>query len=150
MSNILEYIKSHKKELFETILNDISEYTYRNSRYNVCFSLVAVYCEKELSKDENEALIKKMRKTDKLIHLNDNLCCIVLDGISAELCAKAAENINYTLLEINVNNKYYLSAADSEHYNPKYNNMVRALFDRLEYAIENNLDNIVIYQDYII
>ena len=149
MSDILEYIKSNRVELFEIILSDISEYKYRNKRYDVEFSLVAVYCKDSFANDI-EVLKKKLRETDKLICLNDNLCCIILDGISAERCAKAAENINYHLLEIDARNKYYLSAADSQNYNPKYKNMVRTLFDRLEYAIENNLDNIVIYQDYII
>jgi len=97
-----------------------------------------------------ERLKKKLRKTDKLIFLNNDLCCAALDGISAEKCAKAAENVNHYLLELNARNKYYLSAADSQKYNPKYNNMVQTLFDRLEYAIENNLDNIVIHQDYVI
>lgn len=149
MSSMLEYIKSHKTELFETILNEISEYIYRNSRYDVKFSLVAVYCE-EICSDDIDILEEKLRKTDKIIRLNDHLLCIILDGISAELCAKAAENVNYHLLEMHANRKYYLSAADSQNYNPTYKNMVRTLFDRLEYAIENNLDNIVIYQDYVI
>ncbi|ADN09430.1 hypothetical protein [Sulfurimonas autotrophica] len=149
MPDILEYIKSNKGELFETILNDISEYKYRNARYDVEFSLVAIYCKNTFAVDV-ETLKKKLRQTDRLIYLNDNLCCIILDGISAELCAKAAENVNYHLLQINVNNKYYLSAADSQNYNPKYKNMIQSLLDRLEYAIENNLENIVIYQDYVI
>ncbi len=149
MSDILEYIKSNKAELFETILNEISEYKYRNARYDVEFSIVAVYCENTFAVDV-ELLKKKLRQTDRLIYLNDHLCCIILDGISAELCAKAAENVNYHLLQINANNKYYLSAADSQNYNPKYINMIQSLLDRLEYAIENNLQNIVIYQDYVI
>jgi hypothetical protein len=149
MSDILKYIKTNRVELFETLLDAITEYKYRNTRYDVEFSLVAVYCENTFAKDI-ERLQKKLRQTDRLVYLNEHLCCAILDGISAELCAKAAENINYHLLEINDNNKYYLSAADSQNYNPKYKNMIRTLFDRLEYAIENNLDNIVIYQDYVI
>lgn len=149
MSDILEYIKSNKAQLFQTVLNDISEYKYRNARYEVEFSLVAVYCEKAFVSD-GEALKEKLRETDKLIYLTDNLCCIILDGISAELCAKAAENVNYHLLQLHANNKYYISAADSQNYNPKYRNMIQSLFERLEYAIKNNLQNIVIYQDYII
>jgi len=150
MSDILKYIKSNKAELFETILNEISEYKYRNARYDVEFSLVAVYCENIFAVKNIETLKKKLRQTDRVICLNDNLCCIILDGISAELCVEAAENVNYHLLQINVNNKYYLSAADSQNYNPKYKNMLLTLFGRLEYAIKNNLENIVIYQDYVI
>jgi len=45
MSDIQIYIKNNRDELFETISKSISEYVYRNSRYDVDFSLVAVYCE---------------------------------------------------------------------------------------------------------
>jgi len=150
MSDILEYIKTNKIELFETILNDISEYKYkyRNTRYHVDFSIAAVYCKDAFI--NLEELQKKLRETDKLIYLNDNLCCIILDEISEEACEKAAENVNYHLLQINANYKYYLSAADSKNCNPKYTDMTQSLFKRLEYAIKNNLENIVIYQDYVI
>ena len=149
MSDTLKYIKNNQTELFETILNDISAYAYRNARYDVEFSLVAIYCANDFAVDV-EILKEKLRKTDEFIYLNDNLCCIILDGISAEACEKAAENVNYHLLQINANYKYYLSAADSQNYNPKYINMIQNLFERLEYAIKNNLQNIVIYQDYVI
>jgi len=145
MSDIL---KINKAELFKTVLNDIKEYKYRNTRYNLDFSIVAVYCKEACV--NLEELQKKLRKTDKVIYLNDNLCCVILDGVSEKECEKAAENVNYHLLQINANYKYYLSAADSKNYNSEYRDMIQNLFERLEYAIENNLENIVIYQDYVI
>ena len=149
MYNILEYIKHNKEELIQTLLKEISEYEYRNSRYNVKFSLVAIYCENGCEIDF-DTFKKTLRQTDKIIKINENIYCVVLDGISAEFCDKAAENINYNLLRLNVKNAYFMSAADSETYNPKYTNMIKSLLRRLEYAIENNLINIVVYQDYII
>jgi len=149
MSDILEYIKTNKVELFKTILNDISEYKYRDIRYDVEFSLVAVYCENVFT-DDVEVLRKKLRETDRLIHLNDNLCCIILDGISEEASEKAAENVNYHLLQINANNKYYISVSSSQNCNSECKSMLGHLFERLEYAIKNNLQNIVVYQDYVI
>lgn len=148
MSDMYEYIKGHRSEIFEVVLNELSEYMYRHARYHVDFSIVAVYCADAFI--NLETFQEKLRKTDKLIYLNDNLCCIILDGISEEACEKAAENVNYHLLQINVNQKYYISAADLKNCEPKYTDMIQSLFERLEYAIKNNLQNIVIYQDYVI
>ncbi|WP_434658716.1 hypothetical protein [Sulfurimonas sp. NW9] len=64
---------------------------------------------------------------------------------------KAAENINYNLLHLNSNNDYYISTIHSKEYEAKdYANMIYELFCRLEDALENNLKNIVVYQDFVI
>ena len=149
MLDIYKHTNSNKEKIFEKVLNAIAPYKYRNTRYHVDFSLVAVYCEEPFIVDL-EILQNKLRKTDTLVYINDNLCCIVLDGIAEEACEKAAENFNYHLLQIHANYKYYLSATDSKNCDAKYTNMIQSLFERLEYAIKNNLQNIVIYQDFVI
>jgi len=146
MPGILEYIKENEHQLSEIVMNSISEYMYRNTRYDTDFSIVLIYSYNDI---DIVALQKRLRLTDKIIELEENLYCVILDGASTESCIKAAENVNFHLLELNANNKYYLSAADSHMNNPKYINMIQSIFERLDFAIKNDLSNIVVHQDYV-
>jgi len=142
-------IQNHRRAFHKIILDHIAEYVYREERYNTNFALVAVYS-KEPTAIAPQALKQKLRKTDALITLNNNLAVVVFDAATQDVYVKAAENLNTLLKEMEYKNNFFLSAASSDEFHHNYREFTNKLCDRLEYAIENKLCNTVIYQDYII
>ena len=130
-------------------MDNIRDYIYREERYCAHFSLVTVCSEDKLEIDV-DALKTELRETDKVIPLCSNLLYVVFDESKNHSYLKAAENLNKTLQKIHFQKKFFLSTADSEEFDKNYLDMTNKLFERLEYAINHNLHNTVVYQDYII
>jgi len=150
MLQVIAEIRKNEHQYMEILKEEGKEFFYRKERYGSEFSFIAVYCECKTAIDFNE-IKKRLRSTDKLITLNDKLHCIILDSVDEEHYIKVAENINYNLLHLNTNNDYYLGTVHSKEYEVKEcSNMIYELFSRLEDALENNLKNIVVYQDFVI
>ncbi|WP_418641260.1 hypothetical protein [Sulfurimonas sp. ST-27] len=150
MLQVIAEIRKNEHQYMEVLKEEGQEFFYRKERYDSEFSFIAIYCECKIAIDFNE-LKKRLRSTDKFITLNDKLHCIIQDSVDEEHYIKAAENINYNLLHLNSNNDYYISTIHSKEYEAKdYANMIYELFCRLEDALENNLKNIVVYQDFVI
>lgn len=149
MSDILDYIKNHRRSAYKIIIDNITEYKYRQERYKTNFALVAIYSKEKTAINPDE-LRKMLRFTDKLIILTEDLACVVFDSTSDDSYVKAAENLNTILKNLDYKNNFFLSAADSEDFDLNYLEMTNKLCDRLEFAIENKLCNTVIYEDYLI
>ncbi|WP_457749708.1 hypothetical protein [Sulfurimonas sp.] len=150
MLQAIAEIRKNEHQYMEVLQKKGAEFFYRKERYATEFSLIVIYCECKFVIDFNE-FQNSLRSTDKFITLNEKLHCIILDSIDEEHYVKAAENINYTLLHLNTKNDYYISTIHSQEYDKNdYANMIYELFSRLEDALENNLKNIVIYQDFVI
>ena len=149
MVEILERINRHRRAFHKIIMDNITEYLYREQRYNIHFALVAVYS-LESTAITPAVLQEKLRRTDKLIILNEHLSCIVLDNTETQSYIKAAENLNTLLKEFDYQNNFFLSTAHSTDFSGNLLEMTNKLCDRLKYAIEHKLCNTVVYQDYII
>lgn len=149
MIDILNVINNHRRSFYKVIIEDITEYIYREERYKTNFALVTIYS-KEKTAINPDNLKKMLRRTDKLIILNEDLACVVFDSTSEDSYVKAAENLNKILKNMDYKNNFFLSAADSADFDLNYLEMTNKLCDRLEYAIKNKLCNTVIYQDYLI
>ncbi len=149
MQKTIENIQKNRHNYYTQIIKEIETYIYREKRYNLNFSLAAVYAQDE-SVIEPSKLQDTVRKTDKVIKLSKNLCCIVYDSTNMDNFVKTAENSNKKLQQIYCHKNFFMSAAESNEFNGNYLEMTNSLFERLEYAIENNLYNTVIYEEYII
>jgi hypothetical protein len=149
MQQILDNVKCNRHLYYETIIQNIEHFIYRDERYNASFSLAAV-CSKEQTALNPDILHKELRKTDKIIRLSDDLLCIIFDYTTNSSYIKAAENLNSALKEIHFQENFYISTAESQEFATNYLNMINKLFDRLEFAIENNIYNTVVYDDYVI
>ena len=149
MIDILNVINEYKHPFFKVIMENITEYTYRKERYKTNFALAIIYSQEKTAIDLDN-LKKMLRRTDKLIILNEDLICVVFDYTSDDSYVKAAENLNKILENIDYKNNFFLAAADSADFNLNYLEMTNELCDRLKYAIKNKLHNTVIYEDYLI
>jgi GGDEF domain-containing protein len=149
MPTILEEISQNRNSYYKTILENISEYIYREKRYNSHFSLTLIYHDKNIRVDAKKVQ-NSLRETDMLIALHSNIFCVVFDETGAESCIRAAENLNKTLQKMYYNEKFFVSAADSMDFDANYLDMSNKLFDRITYAISHKQCNIVICQDYLV
>jgi methionine synthase II (cobalamin-independent) len=145
MLDITKTIREETNLFYQIIMDSIEDYTYRAERYNVQFGIVSIYSKEKIDTQKLQSLI---RKTDKIIVLSENLCCVALDSTSDISYIKAAENLNRILNEINYKDLFYLGAVDSQDFKSESRKMINYLFSRLEYALENNLSDMVIYQEY--
>ncbi len=146
---VLKEIEKNRHDFVELLLEEASEYIYRNIRYNIEFSLIAIYDMTTIPIDF-DTLKKMLRKTDKIVYINDNLFCVIADSVQNNNSVKVAENINYNLIRLGTHEDYFISVVSSEDYTDNYSKMIYELFSRLEDAIKNNLKNIVVCQDYVI
>ena len=149
MLDALNYINNNRHSFCKKIMDNITEYIYRQKRYKTNFSLVLIYS-KEKAAINPDDFRKKLRHTDKLIVLNENLACVVFDSTAETSYVKAAENLNKILENMDYKNNFFLSVADSEDFDFNYLEMINKLCDRLEYAVKNKLCNRVVYEDYLI
>jgi len=149
MQNILKIIKKNRHAYYQSIMNEIDIYIYREKRYETSFSLAAVCSKEEISLNV-EKLQDDIRETDKIIQLSDDLLCIVFDSTCHISYVKTAENLNKALQECYFKDRFFISTATSQEFNKNYLDMTNKLFERLEYAIQNNIFNTVVYEDFII
>ena len=146
MDNVLANIKENISEFHKVIMKNIEEYAYRAKRYDSKFSIM-LFCKRENIDIDFEKLEDKLRKTDKLIRLNDDLWCIVLDSTTDKTYTKATENIALLLQKLYYGKNLFIA---SQEFDSNYLGMLNELFYKLEYAVTNDVYDTVIEQDYII
>jgi len=149
MSNILQELKTNRHSYYNLLMDNISDYIYREKRYSTRFSIVIIYNENSVLSDIS-SLPNNLRETDKLLPINEHLIYAIFDAVNDDSYLKAAENLCKTLQKSHFKEKFFSSTATSAEFNGNYLDMTNKLFERLEYAIRNNLFNSVVYQDYII
>ncbi len=146
---MLQDLDSIRKFCYQTILDIIGDYIYREQRYATHFSVAIIYSKTPLNIHTQE-LEKTLRKTDNLICITDNIVCIVFDAVQTHSYVKASENLYRTLKSIEYHQHYFIATSFSDDFNKNYLDMINHLFDRLHYSVEHNCQNSVNYEDYII
>lgn len=132
-------LKNNRKNYLETIVEGLKDYSYRNKRYQVDFAVGIGLCEKSVDFSE---FVKNKRKTDELILLEDNMCCAIFDCAPAESAIMASSNMLVEFKNRNPDKHIYTSVVSSKDYDGD-RIMINSLFDILEYAVENNMPDVV-------
>ena len=146
---ILDNLDSIRRFCYQSVMDIIHEYIYREQRYEIHFSVAVIYTEEPLTV-QTENLKKLLRKTDKLICVKENIVCVVFDAAQHSSYVKAAENLYKTLKELEYHQNYYIATALSDDFDENYLDMINTLFERLKYSVEHKLYSSVNYEDYII
>ncbi|MCW8896133.1 hypothetical protein [Sulfurimonas sp.] len=133
-------IKDNFQKYYKLIMDNLEEYSYREKRYGVEYSLTLWLSDNNVNFKD---FIDHKRKTDMFIELEKNLCCIILDSTTSQNAIKATSNLQTAFQNKNFGKKLYTSVVFSEDYENN-ENMIKDLFYVLEYSISNNMDNIVI------
>jgi hypothetical protein len=149
MQKILDDLKDTRKFCYQTIMDTITDYIYREKRYATHFSIAVIYTDKPLSVDV-ATIASKLRRTDKMICITQNIICVIFDATENSSYVKATENFYKILKTIDYHKIYFISTALSEDFDENYLDMINKLFDRLDYSVEHRLCSSVNYEDYII
>ena len=136
---MLNLVRNNRQNYLETIISSLNDYSYRNKRYQIDFAIAIGLCEESVDFSE---FIENKRKTDKLILLEDNLCCAIFDCAPAESAIKATSNMLSEFQNKNSDKQIYTSIVNSRDYDSD-KMMIDSLFDILEYSVDNDIHGVV-------
>lgn len=128
------YIQNIEK-YYDTIKEVVSDYVYRGKRYNVDFALSLGFCNKKDVVMSDCIEIK--RKTDRLIHLEENLCCMLFDCVDKERVKTAVLGIKNQIEQICNAEKIFVEVVTFSEYENDYK-MLNALLEKLDNFLLNN------------
>lgn len=135
---LLTDIRNNRKKYQKLILDSIENEVYECERYKINISIA-------IGVTNSSAHIKELamtvRETDKFIILGEHICCIIFPFTNMEQGIKAASNLLSKFEMGNFSEKIYMGVVTIEDCDRPEMQVVK-LFDILEYAIENGINNI--------
>jgi len=139
-AKLLDLLQTNRTNYTGLIKQRMKKFSYRKDRYGHNFSLTIALCEDEM---DLRAYCDYKRQSDEFIILEQNLCCLILDGTDTNSGIKAANNMLSSFQSHHFSRMLYSSVVSSDEY-PESSKMISELFYVLKHSIENNLDNIVV------
>ncbi len=137
---MIDTIKENRRKYLNIIVNRIDDYFYKRKRYSQHFSLAIALSDPDV---DISAFNEHNRQTDMFIVLEKNLCCEVFDGTTAESGIKAAGILLTDFESRFYTKRIFTGIVFSNDYNTS-SQMVNRLFDILEYAYANKMENVVV------
>jgi len=113
------------------------DYFYRFKRYEMNFSVALFYSEHTI---DAEVFNTMLRQSDRLVKIQDNLFCLVLDMTSHENGLKASSNILSTYEAGHFSQKLYVSLVNAKEFSTSDSLRVK-LFSLLNTAIREDMYN---------
>lgn len=137
---MLSSIKNNRKQYHTIITDAIKDNLYRKKRYDLYFALAIAICDNDICMHE---FSKYIRQTDKFIVLENNICCVALDGLSFDTALKATSNLHNIFQNKHYDKKLFISVVSSSEHTHDENGykMINSLLDVLEYSISNNMNH---------
>lgn len=133
-------IKANRNIYQQLIVNKIDDYFYKRKRYGQHFSLALALSDPDT---DIKVFNEHNRQTDKFIVLEKNLCCEIFDGTTAESGIKAASVLLTSFENHFYSKRIFISIVFSKDFNTS-SQMVSRLFDILEYAYSQKMENMVV------
>lgn len=130
----------------EKLSQAVKDFAYRLKRYEINYSVAIGHTSADIDLSQMSGYI---RETDRFIVLSHNTCAIILDCSDEVRGIKAANNL-LTHYQSNFFSKpLYLTVVTASNYetNPK---MLHELFYLLDYAIEHNMNSILLESSQVI
>lgn len=129
-----------RKFLQKQILDEIADFDYSFTRYNVNYSIALGYTK---DKVDMGALNTHLRRTDRLVVLNEHLCAAIFDHTNDKGGIKAANHLlTYFQSAYFGKSLYACVVTTSNHTNPS--KLVHDLFHLLDYSISKNMNNLIL------
>lgn len=135
---LLEDIRKKRRKYQKNILESIGNEVYDCGRYKVNISLAIVDTQ---SRTHLEEFANTLRNTDKFIVLDDHVYCVIFPFTDIVQGVKAISNLLSKFEMKNFSEKIYLGVVNLEDCQIPEREIGK-LFDILEYAIENGMNNI--------
>lgn len=139
------YVNDQRKILQEKLLEEISDYDYRFTRYKISYSLAIAYTPEPT---ELTSLLPHIRKSDRFIPLNDHFHAVVFDFTDEEKAIKASNKL-LTFFQYTYFSKSIFASVITADNHRTPDRMIAKLFDLVVYSIRHNLDNHIMDQSQI-
>jgi len=138
---MIDTLQEHRHYLQEQLVQRIAYFDYNFSRYNTHYTIAIVYISEE---DGNlNVLSKNLRKSDRLVMFQKNLCAVIFNSANETNGLKAANNLLTDLQALFFSKHLYMAVVTATHCKSSFQ-LVYDLFDLLQYAIKNNMNNLVL------
>jgi hypothetical protein len=138
-----EYRQQFQKQL----LDEIGDYQYRFSRHQTVYSVALAFTPDETI--HLDLFAHHLRRNDKYIPFQSNLCAIIFDATHEAQGIKAASNLLVSVENLFFSTPLYMAVVSVDEETSPFQ-MVYNLFDLIRYAIEHNLTNEVMDSSQII
>ena len=134
---LVEHIRSHQGAYEEKILDAMEPFMYQKERYRVDYTLAigATLAEVDLP-----AFSEMVRKTDKFVVLDENVCVIIFGFNLPEQGIKAASNMLSKFEMKFFSSEIYLGIINSQE-ELKAKDQVKKLFETLCYGVQHSMSN---------
>ena len=134
------HTQKERKLLQIRLLEEITDLDYAFSRYQVNYSIALGYT---VDKVDMEPLNTYLRKSDRLIVLNEHLCAVVFNHTDDEGGIKAANNLLTYFQTAYFGKSLYASVVTASNHNDPAQ-AVHALFDLIDYSVSKNMNNLIL------
>lgn len=124
----------------EALVKACEEPHYRFTRYHVRYSLALAYIEEGC---DLTICGSHLRESDSIIFLQPNFCAILFDNTNEEYGIKAANNVLTRIQNLYFAKHFYMAVITANDEQSEFQ-MIHDLFDLMAYALENNMDNLVV------
>ncbi|MBV5321197.1 MAG: hypothetical protein JZU62_05895 [Sulfuricurvum sp.] len=144
MLNTLNQQRLHYQE---TLIKTSADYHYRFNRYKTKYSVALAYISEE--NGDLSSCGEHLRESDTIIFFQPNFCGIVFDNTNDEEGIKAANNILSRVQNLFFAKHFYMATITATAEQSEFQ-MIHDLFDLIAYALEHNMDNLVVDASQII
>ncbi len=130
----------------EKLIQAVKDFTYRYKRYGIKFSIAIGHTSDEI---DLTPLSEHIRESDRFIVLDHNTCAIILDCADDDNGIKAANNLLTLFQGSYFSSPLYAAIVTVSNYEAS-ELMIRELFYLLNYAIEHNMNAILVEHSQVI
>ncbi|MDP2849770.1 MAG: hypothetical protein Q8O20_01715 [Sulfuricurvum sp.] len=144
---MINTLNQQRQNFQEQLIKEITEFHYRFNRYHTKYSIALAY----ISEENGDLSIcsEHLRESDTLILFQNNFCALIFDSTNEEQGIKAANNVLSDVQNIFFAKHFYMAVTTASDEYSEFQ-MVHDLFDLISYALEHNMDNLVIDSSQII
>ncbi|NOQ32132.1 MAG: hypothetical protein GQ570_13530 [Helicobacteraceae bacterium] len=133
-------IQKSQKKFTSELVDFVTEFNHRYARYDLNYSLTLIYSRDEVDFNSFES---EIRKTDRFLLLEDNLCALLFDNTAGSGAIKAADNMLTKYEAKHFGKPVYAASVSINDYNTS-TEMISKLFYILRNAIDLNIENKVV------
>lgn len=130
----------------EKLSQGIKDFAYRFKRYEINYSVAIGYSPDEI---DFSRMSNYIRETDRFIILDHNTCAVILDSANDECGIKATNNLLTHFQGEFFSATLYACIVTASNYDTSAL-MTHELFYLLNYAIEHNMNNILVEYSQVI
>ncbi|MCK9371793.1 MAG: hypothetical protein M0P91_01240 [Sulfuricurvum sp.] len=138
---MITILQERRPHLQEQLVQKIAYFDYNFSRYHIHYTIAIAYISEE--EGNLNVLSKNLRKSDRLVMFQKNLCAVIFNSADETNGLKAANNLLTDVQALFFSKHLYMAVVTATNTKSSFQ-LVYDLFDLLQYAIGHNMNNLVL------